>query len=109
MSATQALTWNVGTCRLDVKGEASSRGTASARVTEPANQWLCKGSGGAVAILSKVSPKAPKWNPLFGDKKDAVLRTSSKIGGHLYYVVEFDGGGQKMSVEEAKFRVRCVR
>ena len=30
MSATQALAWNVGTCRLDVKRAASSRGTASA-------------------------------------------------------------------------------
>ena len=30
MSVTQALSWNVGTCRPDVKGAASSRGTASA-------------------------------------------------------------------------------
>ncbi|WP_350305386.1 hypothetical protein [Photorhabdus viridis] len=30
MSTTQALAWNVGTCRPDVKGAASSRKPASA-------------------------------------------------------------------------------
>ena len=32
MNVVQALVWNVGTCRLDVKGESSSRDPARARV-----------------------------------------------------------------------------